>query len=173
MRGFIVREDYRMMERANNWPAPRWVRIWANAATRAGDGWLWIAVGAAVLAFGNADRVRAMAAAGSAAIASILLFKVLKRVTGRERPCAMAPHCWATLLPPDHFSFPSGHTMTAFSISVALSLFYPALAAGLLFCAFSIAISRILLGMHFLSDVAAAMLLGAGLGYGGFLLFVP
>jgi undecaprenyl-diphosphatase len=61
--------------------------------------------------------------------------------------------------------------MTAFAVSVAFSLFYPSLATGLLFCAFSIAVSRILLGMHFLSDVIAAMLLGTGLGWCGCLLF--
>lgn len=173
MRGLvtITKGDYRVMQRANNWPAPRWVRLGAMAATRAGDGWLWCLVGLAVLLFGNEDRVAAVAAASLAGASSVLLFMGMKRLTGRERPCTITPHCWATLLPPDHFSFPSGHTMTAFAVSVAFSLFYPSLAAGLLFCAFSIAISRILLGMHFLSDVIAAMLLGAGLGWCGYLVF--
>lgn len=167
MRGFIARGDYRLMQRANNWPAPRWIRLWAMAATRAGDGWLWCIIGFAVLLFGGEDRIAAVGSAGLAALFSVLLFMGLKRLTGRERPCTVTPHCWATLLPPDHFSFPSGHTMTAFAVAVAFSLFYPSLAPGLLFCAFSIAISRILLGMHFLSDVMAAMLLGAGLGFVG------
>jgi undecaprenyl-diphosphatase len=63
-------------------------------------------------------------------------------------------------LPPDQFSFPSGHTITAFAVSVALSAFYPELATGLLFCAVSIAASRVLLGMHFLSDVVAGAAIG-------------
>jgi undecaprenyl-diphosphatase len=37
---------------------------------------------------------------------------------------------------------------------------------GLLFCAGSIALSRILLGMHFLSDVLAGALIGSGLACG-------
>jgi undecaprenyl-diphosphatase len=171
MRGFITRGDLRVMLRANNWPAPRWVRIWALTATRAGDGWLWCAAGLAILLFGDDSRFAAVGAAGLAAVVSIVLFMTVKRLTGRPRPSTMTPHVWATLLPPDHFSFPSGHTMTAFSVAVALSLFYPALAPGLLFCAFSIAISRVLLGMHFLSDVIAAMLIGAGLGYAGYWVF--
>lgn len=166
---FITRSDRRVMLRANNWPAPHWVRIWARFATRAGDGWLWYAAGIAVLLTGDQDRFRAVGAAGLAAVASVLLFTMLKRMTGRPRPCAMTPHCWATLLPPDRFSFPSGHTMTAFAVAVAFSLFYPALAFPLLLCAFSIASSRILLGMHFLSDVVAAMLIGASLGFLGYL----
>ena len=51
--------------------------------------------------------------------------------------------------------------MTAFAVAIPLSLFYPTLGIGLLFCALSIATSRILLGMHFLSDVVAGALIGA------------
>ena len=61
--------------------------------------------------------------------------------------------------------------MMAFAVAVSLSLFYPTLAIGLLFCALSIAMSRILLGMHFLSDVVVGALIGTGLGYAGFLAF--
>jgi undecaprenyl-diphosphatase len=68
-------------------------------------------------------------------------------------------------LPPDQFSFPSGHTITAFAVAVSLSLFYPELAAGLFFCALSVAASRILLGMHFLSDVLAGAAIGTALAY--------
>ncbi len=75
------------------------------------------------------------------------------------------PHCWATLLPPDQFSFPSGHTITAFAVAVSLSRFYPDLAIGLLFCAVSVAASRILLGMHFLSDVLAGAAIGSLLAF--------
>jgi undecaprenyl-diphosphatase len=108
-------------------------------------------------------RLAAIAAAGSAALAGIGIFMLLKKLSGRKRPCEIEPHCWATLLPPDQFSFPSGHTITAFAVAIALGLFYEALLPGLLFCALSIAVSRILLGMHFLSDVLAGALLGTGL----------
>ena len=77
----------------------------------------------------------------------------------------MEPHVWATLLPPDQFSFPSGHTITAFAVAVSLSMFYPSLTVGLLFCAVSVAASRILLGMHFLSDVLAGAVIGTTLAY--------
>ena len=45
-------------------------------------------------------------------------------------------------------------------MSVSLIAFYPALAVGLIFCACSIGLSRILLGMHFLTDVLAGAVLG-------------
>jgi len=94
------------------------------------------------------------------------LFLLLKKGINRQRPCAIEPHCWSKRLPPDRFSFPSGHTITAFAVALSLGAFYPGLLPGLLFCAASIALSRILLGMHFLSDVVAGALIGSGLAYG-------
>jgi len=69
------------------------------------------------------------------------------------------------LLPPDQFSFPSGHSICAFAFAVSIGLFEPTLMYGLLFCALSVAISRIMLGLHFLSDVVVGSLIGAGLAY--------
>jgi undecaprenyl-diphosphatase len=160
---FIATRDHRLMRRVNKWPAPKWIRLWAIAATRAGDGWIWYLTGLTILLFGGANRLAAIAAAGSAAAVGVGLFMSLKKLSGRKRPCEVEPHCWATLLPPDRFSFPSGHTITAFSVAISLGAFYPTLLPALLFCALSIAASRILLGMHFLSDVLVAALLGTGL----------
>ncbi len=168
---FIATRDHKLMRKVNKWPAPRWIRLWAIAATRAGDGWIWYWTGLCILVFGRENRLTAVASAGSAALAGIGLFKLLKKLSGRRRPCEIEPHCWATLLPPDQFSFPSGHTITAFAVSIALAEFYPELLPALLFCALSIAISRILLGMHFLSDVIVGALLGSGLAFTSHSLF--
>ena len=171
MLDFITARDLRLMRRVNRWRAPKWVRLWMICATRGGDGWLWYLMGFAILLFGGAERFAAAAAAALASGIGIVLFLWLKRLAGRKRPCHFEPHCWARLLPPDQFSFPSGHSITAFSVATSLSLFYPALMFGLLFCAASIAVSRILLGMHFLSDVVVGSLLGASLGYWAFAAF--
>ena len=171
MLGFITRRDYRVMQRANNWPAPKWVRLWALLATRLGDGSIWLLLGFGILLFGGEDRYAALGSIGLAGVLSVTVFMCLKRMTGRRRPCELEPHCWATLLPPDRFSFPSGHTMTAFAVSMAACCFYVDLIPVAVFFAFSIATSRILLGMHFLSDVVAGMLIGSGLGYAAFVAF--
>ncbi|MBV8551173.1 MAG: phosphatase PAP2 family protein [Acidobacteriaceae bacterium] len=160
---FIATRDHKLMHKVNKWPAPRWIRLWAIAATRAGDGWIWYIAGLLVLLFGGDARLTAIASAGSAALVGIGIFMSLKKLSGRRRPCEIEPHVWATLLPPDQFSFPSGHTITAFAVAISLSEFYPVILPALLFCALSIAISRILLGMHFLSDVLVGALLGTGL----------
>jgi undecaprenyl-diphosphatase len=163
---FITARDYNLMRRVHRWPAPRWIRVWMICATRGGDGWLWYAMGIVILLFGGPERFAAVGTAGIAAALGIVAFLFLKKRTNRKRPCAIEPHCWAKLLPPDRFSFPSGHTITAFAVALSLAAFYPGLLPGLLFCAGSIALSRILLGMHFLSDVLAGALIGSGLACG-------
>lgn len=140
-------------------------------ATRGGDGWLWYVMGFAIVLFGGANRFVATGAAALATAIGIVLFLWLKRLTGRKRPCQLEPHCWARLLPPDQYSFPSGHSITAFAVAVPLSLFYSSLMVGLMFCALSVAISRVLLGMHFLSDVLVGSILGAAVGYWSYILF--
>jgi undecaprenyl-diphosphatase len=171
MMNFISHRDHNLMRRVNRWRPPRWVRAWMICATRGGDGWLWYAMGLMILLFGGEQRFHAVGAAALAAGLGIAVFLKLKKAAGRKRPCAIEPNCWATLLPPDQFSFPSGHTITAFSVAISLSSFYPTLVLGLIFCAVSIAVSRILLGMHFLSDVLAGALIGSALAYSSVWLF--
>ncbi len=157
--------DYFLMHRLNRWRPPRWIRVWMLAASRAGDGWLWWSCGFAVLASNDPARYAAVGAAALAVLAGVCSFKLVKRAVGRKRPCAIERHCWANLLPPDQFSFPSGHSITAFAMALSLGTFYPAALPVLLFCAGSVAVSRVLLGMHFLSDVVAGSALGASFGY--------
>ncbi|MBL8209772.1 MAG: phosphatase PAP2 family protein [Bryobacterales bacterium] len=161
----IASRDHALMRRVHRWPAPKWIRLWMICATRGGDGWLWYLMAVSIFLFGGEPRYRALASSGLAAGISIAIYLWLKVTTSRRRPCHLEPHCWSTLLPPDQFSFPSGHTMSAFTMATVWSQFYPGLAPGLFFCALSIAISRILLGMHFLSDVVVGGLLGTGLAY--------
>ena len=157
--------DHTIMRRMNSWRAPRWIRLWMICATRGGDGWLWYALGLAVGMYGGDQRVAALLSAALAVGIGIAIFIYLKRLFRRGRPCALEPHCWATLLPPDQFSFPSGHTITAFSVAISLGQFYPSLLPVLLFFATSIALSRVVLGMHFLSDVIAGAAIGGLVGH--------
>src|SRR5690349_15803081 len=91
--GFIERRDHRLMRRMNRWRAPRWIRLWMILATRMGDGWLWYSLAAILLAFGGQHRYAAVAAAASAAISGVFVFKTLKHLSHRPRPCQFEPHC--------------------------------------------------------------------------------
>ena len=65
------------------------------------------------------------------------------------------------------YSFPSGHTSTAFALATALTLSYPKwyVVAPSYLLATSVTYSRINLGVHYLSDVFAGAALGAGFAY--------
>jgi undecaprenyl-diphosphatase len=170
IRLYIESRDQQLMRKVHRWRAPRWVRLWMICSTRLGDGWLWYSLAFVLLVFGGPKGQRALCAEALAVSAGIILFQLAKRLSGRKRPCAFEKHCWAAILPPDQFSFPSGHSITALAVAISVGMYYPDLLSFLLFCSFSISASRIILGMHFFSDVAAGCMLGAGLGYSSFLL---
>ncbi len=58
---FISSRDHRLMRKVNQWRAPKWIRLWAIFATRAGDGWLWYLTGLLVMLFGGENRFTAVA----------------------------------------------------------------------------------------------------------------
>lgn len=161
----LAAPDHEVMRRVNRWRAPRWVRWWMLLATRAGDGWLWALAGVAVLLSSDAMRFRAVESAGFAVAAGIVIFHCLKRVFCRQRPRDVEPHCWAQIVTRDKFSFPSGHSTTAFAVAIGLGSFYPEIRPLLLLLATNVAVSRVVLGMHFVSDVLAGSAMGGLLGY--------
>lgn len=167
----IQSNDYRLMRRVHRWRAPRWFRIVMISATRGGDGWLWYALGIIILLYGGPHRFAAIGAGAAASAVGIFLFRTLKHASRRQRPCEIEPHCWASILPPDKYSFPSGHAITAFAVAVSVGLFYPYLQPCLILAALLIAASRIALGMHFLSDVVAGVTLGIALGVASYHVF--
>jgi undecaprenyl-diphosphatase len=164
----LTAPDRNLMRRVNRWRAPRWFRWWMLLATRAGDGWLWGMVGVAVLLSSDVMRFRAIEAAACAVTAGILMFHKVKRVFCRARPRDIEPHCWCHIVTRDMFSFPSGHSTTAFAVAVSLGSFYPETMPLLLALAANVALSRIVVGMHFLSDVLVGSGMGAVLGYAAF-----
>jgi undecaprenyl-diphosphatase len=160
--------DNNLMRRFNRWRAPRWFRWWMLLATRAGDGWLWGMIGIAVLLSSDPERFRAIEAAGFAVATGIVLFHRLKRMVGRVRPRDIEPHCWAHIVTRDKFSFPSGHSTTAFAVALSLGSFYPEIMPVLLVLAANVAVSRVVIGMHYLSDVVVGSGMGVLLGYAAF-----
>ncbi len=160
--GPIVRRDQAVVRRAAAWRPPRWFRLWMVYATRGGDGGLWVGAGLMALGFGGRERWQAFNAAAIAAGLAILAFMTLKRVARRQRPAIQ--HAWAKLTAPDEHSFPSGHSLTAFAIGTAMLWNFPTFGWVLMFCAASVALSRIMLGLHYVSDVLMGSALGTFIG---------
>lgn len=171
---YVTASDMLLSGRLLTWRAPRWFRLWMLWATRLGDGWIWLFTGLALMAKGG-PCWRALALGAIAASVGNTLLVVLKRRFRRRRPCdyGLAGDYGVGRPTPfafDEFSFPSGHTINAFSIGIAISLALPVVLPVALLFAFSIATSRVVLGMHFVSDVLAGALIGALVGTSTFLL---
>ncbi len=133
----------------------RWV-------SRTGDGHLYILVSLA-LALLDPQHGMAFLAAGAVAYAlDISLYLVLKNAIKRDRPAMRIDFYEAWITPSDKFSFPSGHTAAAFLFAALIASFYPAFALPCYLWASMIGASRVLLGVHYPSDIAAGALLGSG-----------
>jgi undecaprenyl-diphosphatase len=90
-----------------------------------------------------------------------LAYKTLKRGTLRPRPYQALDDVAVGAVPLDRFSFPSGHTLHAVAFTLVASAYYPGLAAPLAAFTLLTAASRVVLGLHYPSDVLAGAAIGA------------
>jgi undecaprenyl-diphosphatase len=92
-----------------------------------------------------------------------MIYKWLKGKTSRPRPCARNRAIHAAVAPLDEYSFPSGHTLHALGFSIVAIYHYPLLAWLLAPFALLVALSRLVLGLHYPSDVLAGAAIGTAL----------
>lgn len=104
-------------------------------------------------------------------LTATILFKWLKQKTVRPRPYAQFPHIRCLIAPLDQFSFPSGHTLHAVTFSIVAIVYYPVLTWLLIPFTVLVAISRLVLGLHYLTDVLAGALIGGAVAGASFLVF--
>ena len=94
-----------------------------------------------------------------------LVATLLKRIIGRARPMewtadaplAFRPLNWDAYT---FQSFPSGHSTTAFSLALTIAFLWPRTLWPMLGVAVLIALSRIITGQHYLTDITAGAVLG-------------
>lgn len=165
---YVSDSDSRLFGRLQGWTPPRWFRAWMLLATRLADGWIYAALALFLALQGGRGRRVLAAGCAAASLANLLLVAVKRRVR-RPRPCELAPHLRFAVRPPDRWSFPSGHSLNAFVVGTLVALAFPTSAPLVLLLSASVATSRVVLGMHFVSDVVAGSLLGALLGAGAYL----
>lgn len=149
--------------RFNQYGNPKPVTTIFRLVSKLGDGPFWLAmlVGMPII-YGNA-AAPALVRGFLVGTAAFWLYRALKTKTGRARPYVAGRGIIRRLPPLDQFSFPSGHTMHAVSFSVVLAAPFPELALMLYPFALLVALSRMILGLHYPSDVMAGALIGYAL----------
>ena len=88
------------------------------------------------------------------------IYKILKRKTVRPRPYQVHQVIRLGERPLDHFSFPSGHTLHAVMVTTLLGYIQPVLLLLMLPFTMLVAVSRMVLGLHYPTDVAVGALIG-------------
>lgn len=133
------------------------------AVSRLGDGAFWYALMGTLVVVDGMAGLRASLHLAATGLVALTLYKLLKRWTRRPRPFASDVRIQAWVAPLDEFSFPSGHTLHAVAFSLVAMAHYPALAWLLVPFTASVAVSRVVLGLHYPSDVLAATGIGSAL----------
>jgi undecaprenyl-diphosphatase len=146
------------LHRAALWPGAVGV---LGAISRLGDGTVWGGVALALLALGGEQAWACGVQMVSLGAVNLAIYWSLKHGVARPRPFVSHADIRCCARPQDRFSFPSGHSLHATAFATLLTWHYPPFASLLWTGALLIALSRVVLGLHYPSDVLVGAAIGA------------
>lgn len=167
--------DYSVFHLVNGvWANPLFDRLMPFLSVVGNKGAIWLVLLGVIAVFGNKTG-RGIALAGLVALAiGFASSESLKYVTMRPRPFLTLPDVRLLVAAPHSYAFPSGHTTSSFAVATGVLLAArkvirkaPLWGWGLLVLAAAISYSRIYVGVHWPTDVAAGMVLGVVCGWLG------
>lgn len=122
-------------------------------------GIIWIII-AIPLIFGKSYRVIGVLVILTLIISTILGEGIVKHIVRRVRPCNKQDNFSLLISKPTSYSFPSGHTLSSFSVAEMLSMYFEQYKFLFMSVAVLIALSRLYLCVHYPTDVIAASIMG-------------
>ncbi len=135
--------------------------------SRLGDGVFWYSLMAALPFIYGKAALHVSFIMGIVALSGLAIYKLIKSLTTRERPYRKLDDIKLGTHPLDHYSFPSGHTLHAVGFTTVATAAYPELAWLLIPFSALVACSRVILGLHYPTDVLAGAFIGGILAYFG------
>lgn len=149
---------------ANRWGHRPHVGRHFVLVSRLGDGPAWYALMLLVVLLDGWNGLAASVHMAATGLVALGLYTLLKRRTRRPRPFADDLRIRALTRPLDEYSFPSGHTLHAVAFTIIALAWYPTLAWLLVPFCLAVALSRVVLGLHYPTDVVAAALIASLIG---------
>jgi len=125
-------------------------------------GVIWV-IAAVILLFIKNHRKHGLCLMVALALCTAVILS-LKPLVGRIRPCDIMPVAELLIPHPSGYSFPSGHTLTAFCSAVVLYAANRKIGGIAFLLAALIGFSRIYLYVHYPSDVLGGIMIGSLLG---------
>jgi undecaprenyl-diphosphatase len=157
---YLDQFELKLCLRVNSLSRSELVRRFFSGVSWLGDYPAWVLFGIAVaVRQGAAAPVFIIHAVATAAV-GVAIYKILKNRLVRERPYVTHGEIVCGTAPLDRYSFPSGHTMHAVGLTVLYGAYEPILLAVMIPFAALVAASRIVLGLHYPSDVLAGAIMG-------------
>ena len=153
--------EYQLCRRLNRGVQHAWVRVFFKIASRLGDGVIWYALMLAMPFMYGAQGLRVALIMLATSAVNLATYKFLKRTFVRERPFIRHAGISLAQAPLDRYSFPSGHTLHAVAFAWQACAAFPELGFFVVPLAMAIAASRVVLGLHYPTDVLVGALLGA------------
>jgi len=157
-----------VMHRFNRVHACRRLQRFFAACSRLGDGVAWYVLAGVIALLGGHSAWVPMGVMMLSAAVGLGIYWSIKKITARPRPLHAYGDIDHSVAPLDKYSFPSGHTLHAVNFALQITLFEPMLGWVVLPFALCIALSRMVLGLHYLSDVLVGGLIGALLAWASF-----
>ena len=155
--------EHRLCRRLNRSVHSPALRELYCVASRLGDGIAWYLLMLMIPVWYGQAGLKAVLQMALVGLVGVGLYKLLKERLVRERPYLRFAGILAATAPLDRYSFPSGHTLHAVSFTMIASVHFPELGVVLVPFALLVATSRVVLGLHYPTDVAAGAVLGATL----------
>jgi undecaprenyl-diphosphatase len=138
-----------------------WLFKWVS---RLGNGVFWYSLMLALLLWQGLSALAGVVHMIVAGAVGVVIYKWLKGRTSRPRPYQCNEEIVCAVAPLDQYSFPSGHTLHAVLFTMVASAYFPWLAWLLVSFTVMVGLSRVVLGLHYPSDVLAGGILGAIIG---------
>lgn len=166
----IIRYDVTVCLFFNRALRARFVHRLFAVVSRLGDGVFWYVLMALMpLLLGQSGWVAAFHMAGVGLVGT-LIYKLIKRGTARPRPYDVVSAIKLGCDPLDLYSFPSGHTLHAVAFTMVALYYLSALAWILMPFTILVAASRVILGLHYPTDVACGAVIGASCAWASLLI---